>query len=122
MWFYRKVIRIPRTARKTNNALLMEANTQRRILTHIRKRQSRIFGHIMRRGCLVCLVTMGKIRGKRDRGRQREKMLESMAWNEINSNIDTMHKRQGIVESHDRQSQLARHLMMMMIVNLDCLM
>ena len=69
------------TDRKTNENVLKEANTQRTIITRVRTRQSRLFGHIMRRDGLESLVTMGKIQGKRDRGRQREKILDGLtSW------------------------------------------
>ena len=86
MWFLRRMMRIPWTARKTNDDVLKEANAQRRIITQVRRRQSGMFGHIMRGGGLECLVTTGKIEGKRDRRRQREKMLDSLtAWLGVNS-------------------------------------
>ena len=43
-----------------------------------RKRQAVFFGHVMRRKELEHLVTTGKIDEKRSRGRQREKILDSM--------------------------------------------
>ena len=47
MWFYRRMLRIPWTDRNTNENVLKEANTQRTIITRVRTRQSRLFGHIM---------------------------------------------------------------------------
>ena len=81
MWFYRRMLRIPWTAKKTNVEVLNQACTQRNLIKRIRIRQSRFFGHIMRREGLEHLVTTGKIQGRRDRGREREKMLDGLtSW------------------------------------------
>ena len=81
MWFYRRMMRIPWTAKMTNVEVLNQIETQRRLIINIRKRQSSFFGHVMRRGGLEHIVTTGKIEGRRDRGRQREKILDSLtSW------------------------------------------
>ena len=72
------MLRIPWTARRSNDSVLGKVNERRSLITNIRKRQSMFFGHIMRRGKLEHIVTTGKISGKRDRGRQREKILDSL--------------------------------------------
>ncbi|GFN73872.1 hypothetical protein PoB_000037800 [Plakobranchus ocellatus] len=45
----------------------------------IRKRQATFLGHVMRRAKLKHLVTTGKFKGKRSRGRQREKITDGLA-------------------------------------------
>ncbi|GFO45433.1 RNA-directed DNA polymerase from mobile element jockey [Plakobranchus ocellatus] len=72
MWFLRRMLRIPWTAKKTNERVLNEANTRRSLVKTIRKRQATFLGHVMRRGKLEHLVTTGKFEGKR---RQREMWL-----------------------------------------------
>ncbi|MFS3659968.1 hypothetical protein ACK6SD_23720, partial [Escherichia coli] len=63
------------------NEVLNQACTQRSLIKRIRIKQSMFFGHIMRREGLEHLVTTGKIQGRRDRGRQREKMLDGLtSW------------------------------------------
>ena len=69
MWFYRRMLRIPWTARKTNVEVLKESNVKRTLINNIRKRQSSFFGQFMRQGGLENIVTTGKIEGNRDRGR-----------------------------------------------------
>jgi hypothetical protein len=58
----------------------------------------------MRRGGLENIVTTGKIEGRRDRGRQCEKMLDSLiAWHGLRSTEDMfrcMANRR--LEKHDR--------------------
>ena len=46
----------------------------------IRRRQLRFVGHVLRKGGLEKLVQEGKINGRRQRGRQRLKFLEGLAF------------------------------------------
>ncbi|GFO47644.1 RNA-directed DNA polymerase from mobile element jockey [Plakobranchus ocellatus] len=62
MWFLRRMLRIPWTAKKTNERVLNEANKRRSLVRTIRKRQATFLGHVMRRGKLEhlgCHVTRG---------------------------------------------------------------
>ncbi|GFO06013.1 endonuclease-reverse transcriptase [Plakobranchus ocellatus] len=81
MCFLRRMLRIPWTAKKTNERVLNEANKRRSLVRNIRKRkrQSTSLGHVMRREKLEHLVTTGKLQGKRSRGRQREKITDGLA-------------------------------------------
>ncbi|KAK3705052.1 hypothetical protein RRG08_059702 [Elysia crispata] len=84
MWFLRRMMRIPWTAKETNEEILTEVQTTRQLMTKIRKRQAKFVGHVIRRNQLEHLVTTGKFDGKRGRGRPREKMLDSLAdWMNI---------------------------------------
>ncbi|GFN96228.1 endonuclease-reverse transcriptase [Plakobranchus ocellatus] len=65
MWFLRRMLRIPWTAKKTNERVLNEANKRRSLVRTIRKHQATFLGHVMRRGKLEHLVTTGKFEGKR---------------------------------------------------------
>ena len=76
MWFLRRMI--PRTARVNNDDCLEMANESRTLYTAIRRRQTKFFGHVMRRGALENIVTTGKINGRRGRGRPREMMLDGL--------------------------------------------
>ncbi|GFO00844.1 RNA-directed DNA polymerase from mobile element jockey [Plakobranchus ocellatus] len=78
MWFLRRMLRIPWTAKKTNERVLKEANKRRSLVRTIRKRQATFLGHVIR-GKLEHLVTTGKFEGKRGRERQREKIMDGMA-------------------------------------------
>ena len=77
-WFLRRMLRVPWTARKTNIEVLREANTQRSLVNRIRKRQAQFVGHIIRRDGLENLITTGWLKGRRARGRQREKTLDGL--------------------------------------------
>ena len=49
MWFLRKMHRIPLTDRTTNEQVLQETNEDRKLIRDIRRRQTKFFGHVMRR-------------------------------------------------------------------------
>ncbi|GFO13084.1 RNA-directed DNA polymerase from mobile element jockey [Plakobranchus ocellatus] len=77
MWFLRRMLRIPWTAKKTNERVLNEANKRRSLVRTIRKRQATCLGHVMRRGKLEHLVTTGKFEGKK---KQRKTKGEDNGW------------------------------------------
>ncbi|GFO40619.1 endonuclease-reverse transcriptase [Plakobranchus ocellatus] len=83
MWFLRRMLRIPWTVKKTHERVLNEANKRRSLIRTIRKRQTTFLAHVMRRGKLEHLVTIGKFEGKRSRGRQKGEdngWTGHMAW------------------------------------------
>ena len=49
MWFFRRMMRIPWTAKKTNEEVLTEAQTTTQLMSKIRKRQAKFVGHVIRR-------------------------------------------------------------------------
>jgi hypothetical protein len=57
MWFLRRIMRIPWTARKTNTEILIEANEQRHIIVDLRSRQTKFIGHVLEKGKLQDIVT-----------------------------------------------------------------
>jgi hypothetical protein len=57
----------------------MRANETRTLIKDIRKRPSHFLGHIIRKEQIEYTVIKGKISGKRDRGRQQEKILDGLA-------------------------------------------
>ena len=48
MWFFRRMLRIPWTARMTNTQVLRMAGTSRKLMTTVRQRQLRYLGHVLR--------------------------------------------------------------------------
>ncbi|GFN84676.1 glutamate synthase [NADH], amyloplastic [Plakobranchus ocellatus] len=79
MWFLRRMLQIPWTAKKTNERVLYEANKRKSLVRTIRKCQATFLGLVMRRGKLEHLATTGKFEGKRSRGRQREKIMDGLS-------------------------------------------
>ena len=91
MWFLRRMMRISWTERKPNESVLIEANAKRTLVNKIRKRQATFLGHFMRAEALENLVTTGKLNGKRNRGRQREKMLDGLvSWLGMSSSMEML--------------------------------
>ncbi|GFS09325.1 endonuclease-reverse transcriptase [Elysia marginata] len=89
MWFLRRMMRIPWTAKKPNDTVLSETKTKRALIKKIRKRQATFFGHIMRRERQEHLVTTGMFMGTLGRGRLREKTTDGLAsWLGVGSTVE----------------------------------
>ena len=88
------MLKVPWTDKITNENILKQANEKRKTIKQLRQKQSRFIGHILRKGKLENIVTTGKITGRKDRGRQSEKMLVSLTkWQKINNRTDSMRQR-----------------------------
>jgi hypothetical protein len=79
MWFLRRMMKVPWTVKVSNKIILQMANETRTLIRDIRKRLSNFFGHIIRKEQIEHTVITGKISERRDRGRQREKILDGLA-------------------------------------------
>ncbi|GFS13579.1 eukaryotic translation initiation factor 3 subunit F [Elysia marginata] len=87
------MLKIPWTAKKTNERVLQEAQSKRSLLDKICKRQATFFGHIMRQEKLENLIITGMMTGRRCRGRQREKLTDGMAkWLGMGSVVAMLQK------------------------------
>ena len=71
MWCYRRMMRISYMQRKTNEEVLRLAGEKGEIIKLYKKRKLRYFGHVIRVEGRLSEILMGKIEGKRARGRQR---------------------------------------------------
>ena len=69
MWFWRRMLKIPWTAKRTNVEVMEEAGLTRSLVNRIRKQQATFDGHILRRKGLEHLVIIGKMEGRRGRWR-----------------------------------------------------
>ena len=78
MWLWRRMMKIPWTARLTNEEVLNMVGEKRQLVLTIRKRQFKFLGHTMRRNGMENLALTGMIEGKRGRGRPREKYLDGL--------------------------------------------
>ena len=78
MWFYRRMLRISWRDRVTNENVLARIGTQRSLIREIRKRQMNFLGHVIRSEKIEHLCLTGRIEGRRARGRQRVKYLDSL--------------------------------------------
>jgi len=78
MKMIRKVLRIPRTAQRTNESVLQEAGYHRQFLGTIKQRKLKYLGHVMRKEGenLEKTVIQGSVPGKRERGRPKKAWLD----------------------------------------------
>lgn len=68
MWSYRRMLCIPWTTKKTNTEVLQMMRNSKKIIGDVNARKAAYFGHVARENNTL----MGKINGRRSRGRQRQ--------------------------------------------------
>ena len=78
MWLLRRMMRVPWTARRSNQQVLQMAGTSRSLMTAIRQRQLGYLGHVLRTRSLGKDCLLGMIEGTRARGRQRMKFMDGV--------------------------------------------
>ena len=78
MWLWRRMMKISWTELKSNEEVLRMIGEKRCLMTHIRRRQLRFFGHVMRREGLENIVTTGMIEGTKGRGRPRVRYTDGL--------------------------------------------
>ena len=78
-WCWRRLLRVPWTARRSNQSILKEINPEYWLEGLILKLKLQYFGHLMRRvESLEKTVMLGGIRGRRRRGWQRMRWLDGI--------------------------------------------
>ena len=90
LWCWRRLLRVPWTARRSNQSILKEISPGCSLEALMLKLKLQYFGHLMRRAdSFEKTLMLGKIEGRRRRGRQRMRWLDgitnSMAWVWVNS-------------------------------------
>ena len=79
LWCWRRLLRVPWTARKSNQAVLKEISPEYSLEGLVLKLKLHYFGHLMQRtDSLEKTLTLGKIEGRRRRGRQRMTWLDGI--------------------------------------------
>ena len=72
-------MRVPWTARRSNQSILKEINPEYSLEELILKLKLQYFGHLMRRAdSLEKILLLGKIEGRKRRGRQRMRWLDGI--------------------------------------------
>ena len=72
LWCWRRLLRVPWTARRANQSILREINPEKSLKGLMVKLKLQYFGHPMQRAAsLEKTLMLEKIEGKRKRGRQR---------------------------------------------------
>ena len=79
LWCWRRLLRVPWTARRSNQAILKEISPGYSLEGLMVKLKLQYFGHLMRRADLFEKALMlGKIEGRRRRGQQRVRWLDGI--------------------------------------------
>ena len=86
LWCWRRLLRVPWTAKRSNQSILKEISTEYSLEGLMLKLKLQYFGHLMwRTDSLVKTLMLGKIEGRRSRGWQRMRWLNSItnSWSSL---------------------------------------
>ena len=79
LWCWRRLLRVPWTARRSNQSILKESSPRISLEGMMPKLKLQNFGHLMRRvDLLERTLMLGGIGGRRRRGRQRMRWLDGI--------------------------------------------
>ena len=79
LWCWRRLLRVPWTARRSNQSILREINPEYSLEGLMLKQKLQSFGHLMQRAdSLEETLMLGKIEGRRRRGQQRMRWLDGI--------------------------------------------
>ena len=79
LWCWRRLLRVPWTARRSNQSILKEISPEYSLKGLMLKLKLQYFGHLMQRtDSLEKTLMLGKIEGVRRRGQQRMRWLDGI--------------------------------------------
>ena len=79
LWCWRRLLRVPWTAKRSNQSILKEISPEYSVEGLMLKLKLQYFGHLMRRtDSLEKTLMLGRIEGRRRRGRQRMRWLDGI--------------------------------------------
>ena len=79
LWFWRRLLRVPWSARRSNQSILKQISSEYSLEGLILKLKLQYFGHLMQRAdSFEKTLMLGKIEGRRRRGRWRMRRLDSI--------------------------------------------
>ena len=79
LWCWRRLLRVPWTARRSNQSILKEINPECLLEGLMLKLKLQYFGYLMRRAdSFEKTLMLGKIEGRKTRGRQRMRWLDGI--------------------------------------------
>ena len=79
LWYWRRLLRVPWTARRSNQSILKEISPECSLEGLMLKLKLQYFGHFMQRvDSLEKTLMLGGIGGRRRRGRQRMRWLDGI--------------------------------------------
>ena len=81
LWCWRRLLRVPWTARRSNQSILKEISPECSLEGLMLKLKLQYFDHLMRRAdSFEKTLMLGKIEGRRRRGRQRMRWLDGITY------------------------------------------
>ena len=81
LWCWRRLLRVPWTARRSNQSILKEISPGYSLSGIMLKLKLQYFGHLMRRfHSMEKILMLGGIRGRKRRGRQRMRWLDGITY------------------------------------------
>ena len=85
LWCWRRLLRVPWTARRSNQSILKEISPGISVEGMMLKLKLQYFGHLMQRvDSLEKTLMLGRIGGKRRRGQQRMRWLDGITdWMDV---------------------------------------
>ena len=102
LWCWRRLLRVPWTTRRTNQSILKEINSEYSLEGLMLKLKLQYSGHLMQRAnSLEKTLILGKIEGRRRRGRQRMRWLDRIT-DSMNINVSKLWET-----VKDREARLA---------------
>ena len=79
LWCWRRLLRVPWTARRSNQSILKEISPEYSLEGLMLKLTRQYFGHLMQRiNSLEKTLMLGKVEGKRRKGQQRMRWLDGI--------------------------------------------
>lgn len=100
MWCYRRLLRIPWTARRTNQSILVERSVTTRLSSLCMRKVLQYFGHVARRrdDNVDRLIVMGEVQGRRSRGRS------PMRWSDQIKQVTNQPLHVSFHQAEDRET------------------
>ena len=91
LWCWRRLLRVPWTARRSNQSILKEMNPEHSLEGLLLKLKLQYFGHLMRKtDSFEKNLMLGKIEGRRRRGWQRMRWLDSTITDSIDMSLSKL--------------------------------